>query len=234
MAVFAYLRLADFIWCKSIKGADVWQEMAALHCPIQMSIGLQCLQLAGSETHRQLSSCASAVKIAAKALQLCGRNSLLDQALQRHHLRAGHHRQRFCSRSQGHLCSPAYTHGNPDDADVSKRSAHGLRNKVDVPSGVKVARTVQYPGELVITFPRAYHSGFSNGFNVGEAVNFATGNWFPYGADACERYRHLARLPVLPHEQLLCQEARHLRSEHHLLRCLLRLLHSHQQGPCLF
>ena len=72
---------------------------------------------------------------------------------------------------------------------------------------------VQYPGELVITFPRAYHSGFSNGFNVGEAVNFATGNWFPYGADACERYRHLARLPVLPHEQLLCQEARHLRSE---------------------
>ncbi len=81
-------------------------------------------------------------------------------------------------------------------------------------AGVKVFRTVQYPGELVITFPRAYHSGFSNGFNIGEAVNFATGNWFPYGADACERYRHLARLPVLPHEQLLCQEARHLRSEY--------------------
>ncbi|KAK9842710.1 hypothetical protein WJX74_001062 [Apatococcus lobatus] len=82
-------------------------------------------------------------------------------------------------------------------------------------AGVKVYRMVQYPGELVITFPRAYHSGFSNGFNVGEAVNFATGNWFPYGADACERYRHLARLPVLPHEQLLCQEARHLRSRMH-------------------
>ena len=42
-------------------------------------------------------------------------------------------------------------------------------------AGIPVYRTVQNPGEFVVTFPRAYHSGFSNGFCIGEAVNFATG-----------------------------------------------------------
>jgi JmjC domain, hydroxylase len=41
--------------------------------------------------------------------------------------------------------------------------------------GVKVCRAVQSPGHIIVTFPRAYHSGFSNGFCVGEAANFAMG-----------------------------------------------------------
>ena len=42
-------------------------------------------------------------------------------------------------------------------------------------AGVRVCRAVQAPGEIVVTFPRAYHAGFSNGFSLGEAANFALG-----------------------------------------------------------
>ncbi|KAE9613279.1 putative [histone H3]-lysine-36 demethylase [Lupinus albus] len=72
---------------------------------------------------------------------------------------------------------------------------------------VPVYRAVQKPGEFIITFPRAYHAGFSHGFNCGEAVNFATGDWFPLGAIASRRYAHLNRVPLLPYEELLCKEA---------------------------
>ncbi|KAJ1431075.1 Zinc finger, C5HC2-type [Sesbania bispinosa] len=72
---------------------------------------------------------------------------------------------------------------------------------------VPVYKAVQKPGEFVITFPRAYHAGFSHGFNCGEAVNFAMGDWFPLGAIASRRYALLNRVPLLPHEELLCKEA---------------------------
>ncbi|KAH9687427.1 transcription factor jumonji (Jmj) family protein / zinc finger (C5HC2 type) family protein [Citrus sinensis] len=72
---------------------------------------------------------------------------------------------------------------------------------------VPVYKAVQKPGEFIITFPRAYHAGFSHGFNCGEAVNFAIGDWFPLGAVASWRYAHLNRIPLLPHEELLCKEA---------------------------
>ncbi|CAN1173571.1 Lysine-specific demethylase JMJ13 [Linum perenne] len=73
--------------------------------------------------------------------------------------------------------------------------------------GVPVYKAVQKPGEYVITFPRAYHAGFSHGFNCGEAVNFAIGDWFPLGSAASRRYALLNRMPLLPHEELLCKEA---------------------------
>lgn len=38
-------------------------------------------------------------------------------------------------------------------------------------------------------------------------MNFATGDWFPLGAIASRRYAHLNRVPLLPHEELLCKEA---------------------------
>lgn len=41
-------------------------------------------------------------------------------------------------------------------------------------AGIKVYKTYQNPGEYVCTFFKAYHAGFSQGFNIGEAVNFVT------------------------------------------------------------
>lgn len=38
-------------------------------------------------------------------------------------------------------------------------------------------------------------------------MNFAIGDWFPLGAIASRRYAHLNRVPLLPHEELLCKEA---------------------------
>ncbi|GLJ06965.1 hypothetical protein SUGI_0054080 [Cryptomeria japonica] len=72
--------------------------------------------------------------------------------------------------------------------------------------GVPVYKAVQLPGEFVITFPRAYHAGFSHGFNCGEAVNFSTIDWIPFGAAACKRYEFLNKAELLPHEELLCKE----------------------------
>ncbi|KAI5397232.1 hypothetical protein KIW84_063163 [Lathyrus oleraceus] len=75
--------------------------------------------------------------------------------------------------------------------------------KNDVP----VYKALQKPGEFVVTFPKSYHAGFSHGFNCGEAVNFAIGDWFPLGAAASKRYAHLKMLPIIPYEELLCKEA---------------------------
>lgn len=45
----------------------------------------------------------------------------------------------------------------------------------------------QHPGEFVLQLPGAFHSGFNYGFNVAEAVNYATPSWIPQGvtADIC-------------------------------------------------
>ncbi|WKA03345.1 hypothetical protein VitviT2T_021460 [Vitis vinifera] len=74
--------------------------------------------------------------------------------------------------------------------------------------GVPVYRCVQNPGEFVLTFPRAYHSGFNCGFNCAEAVNVAPVDWLPHGQNAIELYREQGRKTSISHDKLLLGAAR--------------------------
>ncbi|XP_059288320.1 lysine-specific demethylase JMJ18-like [Lycium ferocissimum] len=69
--------------------------------------------------------------------------------------------------------------------------------------GVPVYRAVQNPGEFVLTFPRAYHSGFNCGFNCAEAVNLAPVDWLEHGLTAVELYSEQRRKTSLSHDKLL-------------------------------
>ncbi|XP_053310212.1 lysine-specific demethylase 5B [Spea bombifrons] len=73
--------------------------------------------------------------------------------------------------------------------------------------GVPIYRTNQCAGEFVITFPRAYHSGFNQGFNFAEAVNFCTVDWLPLGRQCVEHYRMLNRYCVFSHDEMICKMA---------------------------
>jgi histone demethylase JARID1 len=71
---------------------------------------------------------------------------------------------------------------------------------------VKVYKTLQRPGEFIVTYPGSYHAGFSTGLNIGEAVNFATKTWFEYGRKCQDIYRRSReRIPVFPIEWVLTQ-----------------------------
>ncbi|CAN4114264.1 unnamed protein product [Withania somnifera] len=72
-----------------------------------------------------------------------------------------------------------------------------------VASGIPCCRLVQNPGEFVVTFPRAYHVGFSHGFNCGEAANFGTPQWLAVAKGAAVRRAAMNYLPMLSHQQLL-------------------------------
>lgn len=87
-------------------------------------------------------------------------------------------------------------------------------------ANIPVYKLLQHPGEFVVTFPRAFHGGFSMGPNIGEAVNFATSDWISHGSDASERYRSYARSAVFSHDRLTFTLARYL-EEHSLASCIM-------------
>ncbi|KAM7277331.1 hypothetical protein ACFE04_019197 [Oxalis oulophora] len=74
---------------------------------------------------------------------------------------------------------------------------------VFIEAGVPCCRLVQNPGEFVVTFPRAYHTGFSHGFNCGEAANIATPEWLRVAHDAAIRRASINYPPMVSHFQLL-------------------------------
>jgi histone demethylase JARID1 len=64
------------------------------------------------------------------------------------------------------------------------------------------------PGEYVLTFPGSFHAGFSTGLNIGEAVNFVSKSWIPYGLKCQEIYMNSReKIPVFPMDWLLIENA---------------------------
>ncbi len=74
-------------------------------------------------------------------------------------------------------------------------------------AGVNVYALDQRAGQLVVTFPQAYHAGFNHGFNFNEAVNFAPHDWEPYGEAGVERLQAFKRQPCFSHDELLLTAA---------------------------
>ncbi|KAJ6799817.1 lysine-specific demethylase JMJ705 [Iris pallida] len=75
--------------------------------------------------------------------------------------------------------------------------------EVLVSAGIPCCRLVQNAGEFVVTFPGAYHSGFSHGFNCGEAANIATPEWLKVAKEAAVRRASTNYPPMVSHFQLL-------------------------------
>lgn len=76
-------------------------------------------------------------------------------------------------------------------ADQFKQCREYLRHKTCMvaPSTLQANHihyktALQQQGEIIVTFPGAYHAGFNHGFNIAEAVNFATERWFAIGLRA--------------------------------------------------
>lgn len=77
-------------------------------------------------------------------------------------------------------------------------------------NNIPIYKIIHEAGTFVLTWPKAYHGGFSSGFNIGEAVNFAIGDWLLKGSEADENYRALCRKSVFSHTRLLFVLAHHM------------------------
>jgi hypothetical protein len=77
-----------------------------------------------------------------------------------------------------------------------------------IENGIPVFKLIQRPGDFVFTFPGAFHCGFSHGFSVSEAVNFALPDWLPWGRISIDMYRRVQRIPVVPYQDVVIRAVR--------------------------
>jgi len=75
---------------------------------------------------------------------------------------------------------------------------------------VPVYKTRQEAGQFIVTFPQAYHAGFSYGFNCAETVNFATADWIQHGSVSVVDYRLKCKREVFILDRLLFKITLHL------------------------
>lgn len=75
--------------------------------------------------------------------------------------------------------------------------------------GVRVYACDQRANEIVITYPKAYHSGFNQGFNLNEAVNFALPDWIGLDLECVHRYQQFLKAPVFSHDELIVTASQH-------------------------
>lgn len=72
-----------------------------------------------------------------------------------------------------------------------------------ISEGIPVYRCVQNSSEFVVTFPGAYHSEFSCGFNCSESVRFAPFQWLLHGQNIVEVYAGYCVKTSISHDKLL-------------------------------
>ncbi|KAL7304867.1 hypothetical protein TKK_0002673 [Trichogramma kaykai] len=98
--------------------------------------------------------------------------------------------------------APELFHSQPD---LLHQLVTIMNPSILMSEGVPVFRTDQHAGEFVVTFPRAYHAGFNQGYNFAEAVNFAPADWIEIGRECIAHYSNLRRFCVFSHDELVCK-----------------------------
>ncbi|XP_069693074.1 lysine-specific demethylase 5A-like isoform X2 [Periplaneta americana] len=100
------------------------------------------------------------------------------------------------------MAAPELFHSQPD---LLHQLVTIMNPNILMQGGVPVCRTDQHAGEFVVTFPRAYHAGFNQGYNFAEAVNFAPADWLKMGRECISHYSMLRRFCVFSHDELVCK-----------------------------
>jgi len=109
-----------------------------------------------------------------------------------------------------------------DHPDLLHHMTTVIPPSVLMKAGVRVCKTLQEPKDYVITFPQSYHGGFSHGFNVAEACNFAMADWLPFGRQSALDYSacKMPRPVCVALEDFVIRMAQH-RAEYSPAECSL-------------